>query len=451
LPKTLPNPFLDYYRCPVPFADFRVRGELAREVGYFTFRDAICYGRKRGAAGVRSLTPDLPDASLDVAVGGGQVRLPFDFSEIVANLREERYQQTSRTAVNRLATSGASRNIYYLARPFMPVSVRRHLQRVHLNGWHKIAFPRWPVDLTIEGLMRTAMKLVLESSGQRSIPFIWFWPEGAPGAAIVTHDVESPSGVEFCAQLMDIDDSFEIKSAFQVVPEVRYESSKRIVGGLRRRSFEVNVHDLNHDGHLFRSRRQFVERAARINRYVQEFGSRGFRSGGMYRQLAWLSLLEVSFDMSVPNIAHLEPQRGGCCTVMPYFVGNILELPLTTTQDYSLFHIVGDYSIELWKKQIELILSQNGLVSLLAHPDYLIEKRARAVYLDLLAHVSQLRERRQLWIALPGDVDRWWRSRNNMVLVRCGDSWRIEGADSHRARVAYATLENDRLVYEFGT
>jgi hypothetical protein len=34
-----------------------------------------------------------------------------------------------------------------------------------------------------------------------------------------------------------------------------------------------------------------------------------------------------------------------------------------------------------------------------------------------------------------------------MTLVRRGDSWHIDGADSHRARVAYATLENDRVVY----
>ena len=34
-----------------------------------------------------------------------------------------------------------------------------------------------------------------------------------------------------------------------------------------------------------------------------------------------------------------------------------------------------------------------------------------------------------------------------MTLVPSGDGWRIEGPDSHRARVAYATLENDRLVY----
>ena len=84
--------------------------------------------------------------------------------------------------------------------------------------------------------------------------------------------------------------------------------------------------------------------------------------------------------MSVPNVAHLEPQRGGCCTVTPYFVGKIVELPLTATQDYSLFHIIGDYSIALWKKQIDLIRKRHGLISFCTHPGYLIEPRARAVY-----------------------------------------------------------------------
>ena len=100
----------------------------------------------------------------------------------------------------------------------------------------------------------------------------------------------------------------------------------------------------------------------------------------MYREQQWFEAFEFSYDMSVPNVAHLEPQRGGCCTVMPYFVGNLLELPLTTTQDYSLFHILGSYSTALWRQQIELIMARNGLVSFIAHPDYLCDDRAKGVY-----------------------------------------------------------------------
>ena len=153
--------------------------------------------------------------------------------------------------------------------------------------------------------------------------------------------------------------------------------------------------------------------------------------------------------MSVPNVAHLEPQRGGCCTVMPYFVGKILELPLTTIQDYSMFHILGDYSISLWQQQIEAIRAQNGLMTFLTHPDYLTEPAALQVYERLLAHLKDIRSQSLCWAALPAEVNRWWRNRQQMTLVRDGASWRIEGPDAGRARVAFATLEDDRVVYTF--
>ncbi len=59
--------------------------------------------------------------------------------------------------------------------------------------------------------------------------------------------------------------------------------------------------------------------------------------------------------MSVPNVAHLDPQRGGCCTVMPYFIGDILEIPVTTIQDYTLFNILNDFSTRIWKEQTAII------------------------------------------------------------------------------------------------
>ena len=122
-------------------------------------------------------------------------------------------------------------------------------------------------------------------------------------------------------------------------------------------------------------------------------------------------------------------------------------MPLTTTQDYSLFHILEDYSIELWKKQIDLIRQRHGLISFITHPDYLIERRARQVYRDLLDHLTKLRASERLWVALPGQVNNWWRNRSQMNLVRDGETWRIEGRDHERACVAFASLENNQLVY----
>src|SRR5207244_1758370 len=101
--------------------------------------------------------------------------------------------------------------------------------------------------------------------------------------------------------------------------------------------------------------------------------------------------LNISYDMSVPNVARLEVQRGGCCTVMPYFLpGGVTELPLTTAEDYTLFHILNDYSIGLWKQQMQIIREAHGLMTFLVHPDYIVSKRAQAVYKQLLEEISRL-------------------------------------------------------------
>lgn len=63
---------------------------------------------------------------------------------------------------------------------------------------------------------------------------------------------------------------------------------------------------------------------------------------------------------------------------MRYFVGNLLELPVTATQDYTLFHTPG-LQHELWKRQIELIMEKHGLLSFIVHPDYATIARGRSM------------------------------------------------------------------------
>jgi hypothetical protein len=222
-----------------------------------------------------------------------------------------------------------------------------------------------------------------------------------------------------------------------------------VLSAIRSRGFEINVHDLKHDGHLFEEHEQFLQSAVRINQHARRFGSVGFRSAVLYRNLDWFGEFSFSYDMSVPNVGHLDPQPGGCCTVMPYFIGKILELPVTTIQDYSLFNILGTYSLDLWREQIRQVMQQHGLVSFIVHPDYLDNEDARSAYTALLGHLSELRAEAQVWIPLPHEVDTWWRQRSEMKLVPDGDRWKIEGTGSERAQVAYATLEKDQIIYLF--
>ena len=439
--------FLDYYRCPEEFGRCFLDGKPPQDLGYFQFGpEAICYGSVSKGTARRSADGQLHNALNDVVVERGELHLSFDSDEVVDNLRLERYCLGSRG--HSFLTGALASKLYYLARPLLGVSVRRHLQRLRLADWSSIRFPRWPVDRTVEQVHETMLRLSLQAHNGKRVPFIWFWPEGFPSCAVVTHDVETVKGRDYCPPLMDINESFAIKSSFQLIPEDRYALSPSFIESILSRGFEVNVHDLNHDGRLFATEANFFNRAGRINEYGRAFGAHGFRSGALYRNVAWYGALEFSYDMSVPNVAHLDPQRGGCCTVMPYFIGKILELPVTTTQDYSLFNILNQYSIDHWKRQVGQIMEKHGLATFIVHPDYIVEQRARDTYKSLLAFLAELRSEGRTWIALPREVNQWWRARNQMKLVRQGNNWVIEGPEKDRARIAYAVLEGDRLAYD---
>jgi hypothetical protein len=436
------------FRCPENGADLVVRTRLSHDPGYFQLgRDAVCYGQCSFGRPAKAVTDSLHDAVDDVVTDASSVHLPFDPVQIIDNLRRERYRHASPT-VRTLPWSHVLRSMYYAVRPALGVSVRRHFQKAYFRGWDKISFPRWPVDTTVESIFEQLLVLSMKSKAVTRVPFIWFWPEGAPSCTIMTHDVETLAGLASCPQLMDLDDSFQIKSSFQIVPEERYTVLKSVLATIRKRGFEVNVHDLNHDGRLMNNRKTFLHRVERINRYGQQFGALGFRSAVMYRNIDWHDALKFSYDMSIPNVGHLEAQRGGCCTVLPFFVGNLLELPLTTTQDYSLFNILDDHSIRLWKEQISAIRAKHGLMSFLVHPDYIMDQAARRVYNELLQYLCELRSQGETWIALPSEVAAWWRLRSELKIVNVGGGWRIDGEGQERARLAYAVVVDNTLTYE---
>jgi hypothetical protein len=435
-----------YYRCPERYVRLALKGALSEARGYFRFGgDAVCFGRYSGSRVSHSAASTLHDALSDTSTNGGITYLPFDLTEVLDNLRHELYVGDWPEGY---ATSALAR-IYYLVRPLIPFALRSFLKKLHLRGRDELPFPRWPVDCSVDSLFEQLLLLSVRSNGNQAIPFIWFWPERTSSCAIMTHDVETEAGQKFCPDLMDIDDSFGIKASFQIVPEERYAVSTGFLASLLKRGFEVVVHDLNHDGHLYRDREEFLQRAAKINLYREQYGAEGFRAAVLYRKQSWFDALKFSYDMSVPNVAHLDPQQGGCCTVMPYFIGEMLELPVTTTQDYMLFHVLNDYSISLWKQQTDLIMGKHGLMSFIVHPDYIMEARERAVYLELLTHLAELRETKNVWITTPGEANRWWRQRAEMRLIEDGADLRIEGLGAERASIAYASETDGRLVFTF--
>jgi hypothetical protein len=448
--RVLNRAFVSYYRCPEEYALIAVHGTLSKESGFFQFGPGqICYNQCAAGYVTPRATEELYDAWQDTQATPDGVYLPFDPATTIDNLRLEKYPSSS-SKLDQWLTNFVLRDAYYLLRPMMPSSLRGWIQRLYFKGWEDVLFPRWPLDLTVDKILQNLMSLLLKHAAEEGIPFIWFWPDGFSACALMTHDVDSEDGLGFCSALMDIDESWGIKSSFQLVPEGRYHVSDTLLSEIARRGCEVNVHDLNHDGRLFRNRRTFFSRVKKINEYIKEYGAAGFRAGAMYRVPEWFEALDVSYDMSIPNAAHMEPQQGGCCTVMPFFIGNILELPLTMTQDWALFNVLREHSTDLWNREMDVVVSANGMASFITHPDYLISPKTLAVYSALLGELSKLRSARKLWISLPREINRWWRERAQMKLEFDRGQWKITGPGSERAHIAYARLLDGRLCYVVG-
>ena len=259
----------------------------------------MLYGSLYG--GDVAAAPDdvLRDVSPDCSYEEGRLRIPFDLGQVIDNLRYESYASAS--LENHPAASFIGKG-YYFFRPILPVALRRHLQKFRLNGWRHLRFPKWPVDQTVDNVHQELLLACLRVTQAKEIPFVWFWPNGASSCAIMTHDVETTLGRDFCRSLMDVNSNYGVNASFQVVPEERYEVPDRYLDEIRSRGFEVNVQDLNHDGHLFRDKQQFLIRAVKINEYGRNLRRRAsdprFYIGGRIGTMLWNSLMTCRFRTS---------------------------------------------------------------------------------------------------------------------------------------------------------
>jgi hypothetical protein len=243
------------------------------------------------------------------------------------------------------------------------------------------------------------------------------WPDGKEFAFVLTHDVEGKRGLDRCHDLAELEIRLGFRSSFNFVPEGEYATPDSLREWFATRGFEVGVHDLRHDGKLFRSRRHFVRSKERINHYLREWQAVGFRSGFMLHNLRWLQDLNILYDASTFDTDPFELQPGGVNTIFPFWVSRgdhsgYVELPYTLPQDSTLFLVLQEASIDTWKRKLDWIAQQGGMALLNVHPDYLSfdgRKHAREysarMYQELLEYVAQ-RYGPRCWHALPRDVAR---------------------------------------------
>ena len=307
-------------------------------------------------------------------------------------------------------------DLYYFAKPAIPLRVRLAFRRMLANHLRQKYANVWPIN---------------EAAGEAPAKWVG-WPEGKQFAFVLTHDVEGKRGLDRCQALADLEIGHGFRSAFNFVPEGEYRVPDSLRDFLTRNGFEVGVHDLHHDGTLYRSRESFRTGAEKINAYIKQWGAVGFRSGFMRHNLKWLDELDVLYDSSTFDTDPLEPQPDGVGTIFPFWVSQdgvygYVEIPYTLSQDSTLFLLLRENSIDIWKRKLDWIAQKGGLALVGVHPDYIsfngrrqLGEYSHQLYLDLLEYVTK-RYADQCWFALPKQIAHYFYA--NMVtgsgLIKC--------------------------------
>lgn len=294
--------------------------------------------------------------------------------------------------------------LYYRCKPFIPEALRLAVRRVHARHVIKRCADSWPIS---------------ESAGSK--PQGWTgWPHDKRFAFVLTHDVESETGLNRVREIAELEMQFGFRSSFNFIPEGPYRVSPELLGWLQDNGFEIGVHDLHHDGRLYGSRTAFAEKANRINSYLKKWNADGFRSGFMFNKLDWLHDLNIEYDASTFDTDPFEPQPEGVDTIFPFWVGNgngkgYVELPYTLPQDSTIFRLLQEPSIRIWTQKLAWIADQGGMALLDVHPDYGSFRAGNgamthpeSAYAEFLQHVD-VNYAGQYWHALPKEVAKFYR------------------------------------------
>jgi len=302
-----------------------------------------------------------------------------------------------------LARSHLINKIYYQFRPFIPGWLQIFLRRKVVAKKRLSCKDIWPIN---------------KKAGRR--PDGWLgWPGKKQFALVLTHDVDTAIGQAKCLKLTKLEEEFGFRSSFNFVPE-RYNVSPDLRHYLTDNGFEVGVHGLKHDGKLYRSRKIFQSRSIRINHYLKAWESVGFRSPAMHCNLDWIHDLNIEYDASTFDTDPFEPQPDGVGTIFPFCVRadtnarGYVELPYTLPQDFTLFVLMKETSIDIWKQKLDWIVSNGGMALLNTHPDYMNFDGTElspttypaAYYVEFLKHLKSKFEG-QYWHVLPRQVARF--------------------------------------------
>lgn len=296
-------------------------------------------------------------------------------------------------------------DIYYQIKPFIPkqllIALRRKYLRMQLPHYQHI----WPIN----------EKAAAPPAGWQG------WPKEKSFALVLTHDVEDTRGLSKCRRLAEMEMELGFQSSFNFVAE-DYRRDPELWQFLIDNGFEIGLHSLTHKENIFRSRQIFTNLTPRLNRYLKEWGSVGFRGPSMHRNLDWLHDLQILYDATTFDTDPFEPQPEGVGTIFPYWVncpngdGGYVELPYTLPQDFTLFILMQEKDESVWENKLDWLVQNGGMALIITHPDYMnfdaesksaIDQYPADQYRRFLQFIKNTYTDRY-WHVLPAQLANFW-------------------------------------------
>jgi len=358
--------------------------------------------------------------------GDGGTILPFDPDRLVLDCRAERYRARHGGAS---AWKTFARWSYYRIRGLLPRPLQIALRRVFSRVQARATFPRWPVEPALHDLSELILSCAAHAAAE-DLPYLAPWPNGHTWALVLTHDVETARGRDAIERVRAVEASVGLRSAWNLVPE-RYAVPDDVVARLRAEGCETGVHGLRHDGRDLESLATLAERLPKMRRWASRWEAVGFRAPATQRVWEWMPVLGFDYDSSYPDTDPFEPIAGGCCTWLPFFNGDLVELPITLPQDHTLFVILRRDD-RLWHEKADALRRRGGMALLITHPDYMLGDEHLAHYERFLRAYG---DDATAWCALPREVSAWWRRRAETSIVAGADGWAARGPGADEARI----------------
>ncbi len=307
--------------------------------------------------------------------------------------------------------------LYYFIRPLIPRSFQVGLRRSMVRMKRKKYADVWPISPTAG-----------------APPKGWGgWPRNKRFALVLQHDVEAEGGLANIPPLVSLEKSLGFRSSFGFVPE-KYAVPVALRHELRSSGFEIVVHGLNHDGKLFLNKQTFMSRAVRINVYLRDWECEGFSTPSAHHKPEWMNALNIAYATSTFDTDPFEPEPDGIDTIFPVWMAGgpdkdgYLELPYTMPQDFTLYILMKEQTIDIWKRKADWIAEKGGMILLKTHPDYMdfegdepnTEKYPSEKYREFLTYIKTAYPD-QYWNATEKEVVRFWRSLPRTYSVRTSE------------------------------